>query len=365
MGKKSKKNAGGGSKGKGSVSTETNGGATTYCDGTGGCGILTSGGGTSSKKNRCVLCCALLKDLAKAHACPGCSLLYCWRCERKSFASCPNGDRCVRPVVRCESCRSGDTMERELVAAGALGPNEKMTIADHGTPATRKAYQEIVDSRADVTDDSWPLVVCGARLCTSYTDKTFEEVLALMECIHCASAAANNLLSCHRCKKIRCRPCTNRSRRTAAMDAFDLVTANSDEAKDLAPETIVALQDCLSTGSPDSMAKCHSCSRVICYECRDFVETKLTAEMLLRTANGIFEPEKLFHCSSCYWSVKPCTNPNCPNEVGIPTKRCGGCHLDRYCSVECQAIMHSDHMGRCQRIQEKRATAEKDLREKE
>ena len=67
MGKKSKKQPSGGAKGKGSVSTEPNGGASANCDGTGG-GTLTSNGGKSSKKERCVLCCALLKDLAKAHA---------------------------------------------------------------------------------------------------------------------------------------------------------------------------------------------------------------------------------------------------------------------------------------------------------
>ena len=37
------------------------------------------------------------------------------------------------------------------------------------------------------------------------------------------------------------------------------------------------------------------------------------------------------------------------------TKRCGGCHLDRYCSVECQTAMYPDHVGRCKRIQNKRA----------
>ena len=357
MGKKSKKQQTGGTKAKAkaSATSSASGGAaagvSTSCDGNSG--IL-----TSSKKNRCVLCCSLLKDLAKAHACPGCSLLFCWRCEKKNFDGCQNGDRCVRPIRKCSKCRTGITMQRELVAAGALGPNEKLTILDNGAPTTRKAYGEILDSRTDLTNESWPYGLCGAIACTSYSDcKTLEEMIVLMECIHCVSASANKLLSCCRCHKIRCRPCANLSSNAVLTEAIDLVTANANEAKDVALETVVALQDCLSTGSPDSMAKCHSCSRVICYECHNFEETKLTAEMLLGTANGIFEPEKMFHCSFCYWSAKPCTNPNCPNEVDIPTKRCGGCHLDRYCSVECQAAMYPDHVGRCKQIQERRAAA--------
>ena len=70
-------------------------------------------------------------------------------------------------------------------------------------------------------------------------------------------------------------------------------------------------------------------------------------------------------CPSCteekYWSTKPCTNPTCPNEVGVPTKRCGGCHLDRYCSVECQAAAYPDHVARCLKIQAKRAFAGKEV----
>lgn len=69
-------------------------------------------------------------------------------------------------------------------------------------------------------------------------------------------------------------------------------------------------------------------------------------------------------CAFCHWSSKPCTNPSCPNEIGVPTKRCGGCRIDRYCSVECQAEAHPHHEARCKKIQEKRLlAAEKDDRE--
>jgi hypothetical protein len=65
--------------------------------------------------------------------------------------------------------------------------------------------------------------------------------------------------------------------------------------------------------------------------------------------------ESAYQCSRCYWSAKPCTNPTCPNEVGVPTKRCGGCHIDRYCSVDCQLAAYPAHVNRCHKIQEKRA----------
>eukprot|EP00562_Extubocellulus_spinifer_P001153 CAMPEP_0178476850 /NCGR_PEP_ID=MMETSP0696-20121128/3835_1 /TAXON_ID=265572 /ORGANISM="Extubocellulus spinifer, Strain CCMP396" /LENGTH=245 /DNA_ID=CAMNT_0020104157 /DNA_START=222 /DNA_END=959 /DNA_ORIENTATION=+ len=52
-------------------------------------------------------------------------------------------------------------------------------------------------------------------------------------------------------------------------------------------------------------------------------------------------------CMPCYWSSKPCTNPDCPNEAGVPTKRCGGCRRSRYCSKECQIAMWPEHKKTC------------------
>ena len=68
-----------------------------------------------------------------------------------------------------------------------------------------------------------------------------------------------------------------------------------------------------------------------------------------------------FQCSECYWKTKPCTNPTCPKEAGVPTKRCGGCHLDRYCSVACQAAAYPNHMAKCKKIQAKRLDSGKEV----
>ena len=85
-----KQSGGAKAKGDANASPVFRGGKDTVSDSGGGGGILTSSGG-GSKKQRCVGCLASLRDLAKAHQCPGCSLLYCWRCEKKTFEECPNG----------------------------------------------------------------------------------------------------------------------------------------------------------------------------------------------------------------------------------------------------------------------------------
>lgn len=77
-----------------------------------------NGGAVGIKKLKCVRCLALLKDLTKAHACPGCSLLYCWRCEKKAFGECPNGEACAHPIRRCFNCATGVTVVSALEEAG-------------------------------------------------------------------------------------------------------------------------------------------------------------------------------------------------------------------------------------------------------
>ena len=365
MGKKSKKNAGGGAKTKSksvtsAVRSSDDAGEVLNRDGTGG-GILTST--SSGKKQKCIRCLASLKDLAKAHQCPGCSLLFCWRCEKKNFGGCPNGEQCVHPVMKCRNCRGGATMQRELVAAGVLAPNQKMTIEDLWTPNIRKAYEEMIKSRVDLSDDSWPGAVCGALDCSTYGNKSVEEMITLMECIHCAlEPSPSKLLSCGRCQKIRCRACSVLSD-PAFNTACDQLNGLIGTSFDLLSNPSVVMA-CWSTyinaGGSDQINKCITCKRRVCVSCMDFTEQSHSVRTMLEYGNGI-DPHYSdgFQCSTCYWASKPCTNPNCPKEVGVPTKRCGGCHLDRYCSVECQTIMHLEHVEKCQKIQEKRATAGK------
>ena len=104
----------------------------------------------------------------------------------------------------------------------------------------------------------------------------------------------------------------------------------------------------------DSTAACVTCPTHTCVSCMD---DRSLISMVVSLVRSFYlgETTSQFECSHCYWSTKPCTNPTCPNEVGVPTKRCGGCHLDRYCSVECQLAAYPAHVNRCSRIQEKRA----------
>ena len=101
MGKKSKKQ-GGGAKSKNAAagsSTAAQDGTAAVTTGHNSGSILTGG-----KKRKCFRCFGNIKDLAKARACPGCSDLFCWRCEKKAFKECPNGDHCVYPIRRCGNC---------------------------------------------------------------------------------------------------------------------------------------------------------------------------------------------------------------------------------------------------------------------
>ena len=75
----------------------------------GGTGGGTSGDAmvTSNKRQNCVRCFGTVKA-DKGSACPGCSLLYCWRCEKKYFVPCPNGER------RCYACVESHRLRKFL-----------------------------------------------------------------------------------------------------------------------------------------------------------------------------------------------------------------------------------------------------------
>jgi hypothetical protein len=136
-------------------------------------------------------------------------------------------------------------------------------------------------------------------------------------------------------------------------------------ARSKSPGACEALQvaaERLRKFSPDKYYKCHECNELSCFSCLDDRSIGMCSSLsvaVMQKEISTIEGRALSKCTRCYWSSKPCTNPNCPNKVGIPTKRCGDCHLDRYCSVECQVAAHPGHVARCQRIQARRAAAGK------
>ena len=120
--------------------------------------------------------------------------------------------------------------------------------------------------------------------------------------------------------------------------------------------TVYECRRCLLDPADAALYHCAVCQRIRSYCCGcldDESAHSLLASLLEKRGKGL----NGFQCRSCYWKSKPCTNPSCPNDIGVPTKRCGGCHLDRYCSVECQTAAYPDHVGKCTRIQNKRAAA--------
>ena len=294
--------------------------------------------GAGAKKQRCIRCSCILKDLAKAHACPGChqlnGMLYCWRCEKKYFVECPNGSACVHPVKRCYVCSSG-------VTAGAIR-------YDDGVISCSDLLQLCETEGSKCNIDSMPLQQCGGEGCSA------------QECYRCLAAPNARLLkSCSICSLVRCSYCMEKEYLTAD-ETIDETIKISKSNMPLMERDFVDFAEMLRKFEPNSLALCSVCGVRFCYSCMDEKSLQIVSRCIVDAVRNGMQVREVFCCSKCYWASKPCTNPNCPNEVGIPTKRCGGCHLDRYCSVECQVAMYPDHVGQCKKIQEKRTAAGKE-----
>ena len=319
-----------------------------------GGGIVVAGGGSSGKKPKCNRCLSTLRDLAKARSCPGCSQLYCWRCE-KQFWYCPNGKRpngkCVDPLGRCFDCFCGKTMAKArdgfdeslsmdrrtsvLTAMEYIANNDLLTIAALPFQMCSLWYEGQCrwDGSGTVCDGDGNTLGWSACQGSPY------------ECPACAYDVNNSRISLFRtCSNCRLHLCT-------ACDDYGeerIVTGSLDDAN--VPEE-------LRTKFPPTICRCKECMRSICVDC--------CLENTIGDGEFDIRPDGLSAlCPPCaekkYWSTKPCTNLSCPNEVGVPTKRCGGCHLDRYCSIECQAAAYPSHVARCHKIQAKRAAAGKE-----
>ena len=298
----------------------------------------------ANKKTRCMSCRCLIKDTSKAHACPGCSIVYCWRCERREFQACPNGAICVHPIRRCGPCASGFTLDGIMKAFcsdedGNPPPPEKQVDLFENFLAVR-----------DTTNNPWsvdtlPLQVCSGDGCK------------FSECRRCFTDPSV-------IRMVRCNICCGNARCSGCLLAFEgrlnsalvkathrgLLMINESKVELVDDDKLEEIGNIFRADIPDTFVSCmcKGCNFVACIECLD--DESFDRFMPFAFSDGT----RGFQCSTCYWSAKPCTNPNCPNEPGVPTKRCGGCHLDRYCSVECQAAAYPAHVGRCQKIQKKR-----------
>ena len=302
-------------------------------DASSGSGTVVSS--TRIGKQRCVNCCSTLKDISKAHACPGCSDLYCWRCEKKLFEGCPNGSRCAQPMRRCYDCAYGRTMEKQLGEAEKR--DDGRLSFSHGAAAL---FMEHIEKDPRLSVCALPYRSCASEGCGS------------VECFQCLTdpSKVHALATCSLCHgNPLCQNCARDASLT--VDVMDSAARRVIHVLGKTPSTgydIKLAGKIYKEGAPRCYAACSICKiNKFCIACLDDVSME-------RWVRYIFCDEEDFPCNTCYWSSKPCINPNCPNEPGVPTKRCGDCHLARYCSVECQAAAYPAHVGRCQKIKEKR-----------
>ena len=329
MGKKSKAKAkaGGGSSTKALPSPSSSSSGRSPSAGTSIGGNVEAAAGKGKQKLKCIRCLANIKDADKARACPGCSDIYCWRCEKKDFGECSRGADCVRPVRRCERCRWGKTLTA-------------LRSTDHVKES--EARTNSFETRVDAL----PMRLCHTKGCHVW------------ECCPCADRVGSKkaLRVCCRCFKAQCAVCLTKSKNEECRVIINPMQNMMRNDVPLTTAHFDSFAATLRSDLPDLMAPCDGCGVDFCFKCADHIH-------LVSVVKGIEEKLRVgkskspVRCPTCYYKAKPCTNPTCPNEVGISTKRCGGCHIDRYCSVECQAAAYPGHVERCKKIQEKRAGA--------
>ena len=170
------------------------------------------------------------------------------------------------------------------------------------TPSLARLCDRICSEKPELR----PFALCGSKGCPA--------ALCALCCHRCKKAALKTrappmFLRCRKCAKTRCVFCIRSSTRDPR----------------------------------DALICCFHCVDARCYDCihPDMDFFCIGNEMI---------------CKPCveYWSSKPCTNPDCRNEVGAATKRCGGCRCARYCSKECQLAMCPVHREECAMMMKKR-----------
>ena len=182
MGKKSKKKA------KAvAASTPDSAGAHTGC-------AVAAIGNTGGKKNaRCFECFRTVKiSEGKGHQCPGCLHIYCWMCEEKKFAECPNGPRCVHPCRRCQNCTRGRSMLKAMKELGiscevkAVGIGEGTSTVCESSRASVATFCTAVSNSDKLTHDVMGVVCCRNRSCHRAECRwclNDKEVHQLLQCV--------------------------------------------------------------------------------------------------------------------------------------------------------------------------------------
>mmetsp|Transcript_10631 Transcript_10631/g.22502 ORF Transcript_10631/g.22502 Transcript_10631/m.22502 type:complete len:293 (+) Transcript_10631:142-1020(+) len=256
----------------------------------------------------CTRCFTLVRT-NRAATCPGCTRIFCGRCESKWFRGCSLGSECVLPMRRCVNCISGSLIWDEL-GVTAEGVNED----DEAEFISARFEELMVEKPLEARPDMYCLKDgCFNSLCRPCVEHG--EALALR------TDLPPPFSFCSACRKTRCATCV-----LDAMQAEGMVE--------------------------DFIGKCAKCCQEYCFEC---VEPSYW-----HAVPGVASHGNAVLCSPCYpsyqyWLEKPCTNPDCPNTAGmVETRRCGDCRTARYCSKECQRAMRSTHKQECIEMKKKR-----------
>mmetsp|Transcript_14120 Transcript_14120/g.31518 ORF Transcript_14120/g.31518 Transcript_14120/m.31518 type:complete len:278 (-) Transcript_14120:217-1050(-) len=249
------------------------------------------GVGGGEKLPRCSRCVCIIRDEAKSATCPGCIKPFCWRCEERYFWHCPFVETCPLPTKRCEDCLNGKTMaELAMDSDGTLPKSRGQTPWAHFSRSI--VPSDLLRELAESRPEALAFVACQAKGC---------DCCRCQLCVDESEAKARrtdgvpHYLTCDSCHTTKCYHCG---------------------------------------GAEDYFFRCFKC---------------YTSYWLPRLHLGNGKA-----CMPCYWSSKPCTNPDCPNDVGVPTKRCGDCRRARYCSKECQIAMWPKHKEECSKMTKKK-----------
>ena len=222
--------------------------------------------------------------------------------------------------------------------AGAINNSELEGKRPHQSTSFDEAFGNCIEKEDALSAHAHPIKVCGNDGCMRD------------ECFLCFSdAEEKSLLRCAWCDKIRCNNCILSDIRSLSdgFRAFDNMLTSGGSRPVGKAEAEAAVRNSLYS-RPDVFWRCDICEERCCSDCLPRIDIMSLVEKRMNK-------EALIKCERCHFATKPCTNPTCPNEEGVPTKRCGDCRRARYCSKECQIAAYLDHQKQCKKIQEKRA----------
>mmetsp|Transcript_241 Transcript_241/g.530 ORF Transcript_241/g.530 Transcript_241/m.530 type:complete len:303 (+) Transcript_241:120-1028(+) len=264
--------------------------------------------GPGGKLPRCAKCASFVRT--NGQTCPGCTRIFCRRCSGH-FGRCLRLD-CPSPTMRCPDCLGGATVEKMMkrgdIPNDTLPPDGMIRETDVAFLLPPSTLATIMR----VAPDAAPMSECGNEGC----------IHAVCQLCRGGLPSRDPMYTCKACRHESCRACV------LSVSAFE---ERHDEGRRI---------------RSDAFLRCTKCFICFCGDCGD-------SAGLRWHVTGRSGPDQM--CTRCYWTTKPCTNPDCPNKAGVPTKRCGDCRRARYCSKECQIAMWPEHKLECSRLR-----AEKD-----